>query len=113
MTSGFLLKIELTYGSGIELLVITIKSIIYLSALIYISELAYYVKVYPDPNNRPYVLPKCMWMVIITGSTVGYGGVIPHTTVAQFLIVITIIVGAFVTGLLIAALTTAVDFSPA
>lgn len=108
----FLLKIELSKGSGLQLLTLTIKVIIYLSLLLYIAELSYYVKVYPIEEDRPYVLPKCLWMVIITGSTVGYGGIIPHTLMGQFLIVITIFAGAFATGLLIAALTTAVDFTP-
>lgn len=81
LSSGFLLKIELTKGSGFELLVLTIKAIIYLSLLLYIAELGYYVNVYPDPDSRPYILPLVTWMVIITGSTVGYGGVVPTTGV--------------------------------
>ena len=108
----FLLKIKLSKGSGLQLLTLTIKVIVYLSCLLYIAEMSYYVKAYPLKVNRPYVLPRCLWMVIITGSTVGYGGVVPHTLMGQFLIVITIFAGAFATGLLIAALTTAVDFTP-
>lgn len=53
------------------------------------------------------------WLSIITATTVGYGGVIPKTLVSRVLIVIVVILGAFVTGLLIGVLSNSIEFESA
>lgn len=53
-----------------------------------------------------------VWLVFITGTTVGYGGMIPHTSLGRVIIIVVIVMGTFLMSIIIAAMAVAVESTP-
>jgi len=50
-----------------------------------------------------------IWLVFITGTTVGYGGMVPHTSLGRIIIIVVIVMGTFLMSIIIAAMAVAVE----
>ena len=91
-----------------------------MTILLFIAEREYYLKLYHwnaklehYENMEHYnVYMQCLWLALVSGFTVGYGGIVPMTCGGRIIIVLIVLVGAFFTSFLIALLTKYVEFTP-
>ena len=91
------------YGSTFFLTVI-------FAIILYIAENPYYVAFdQADPFDG--TVSSMIWLVFITGTTVGYGGLVPHTSLGKIIIIFVIVVGTFMMSIIIAEMARAVEMS--
>ena len=76
----------------------TFASVLLLSILLFIAEHPYYsVATIADTKDSGYL--AMVWLVFITGSTVGYGGIIPKTFLGRLIVIVVIVFGTFLMSL--------------
>jgi len=62
-------------------------------------------------NDDLSTILNCMWLVIVTMTTVGYGDYYPRSHLGRFVGVISCIIGMLLVSLMVVALTSLLDFS--